>query len=653
MIEWYLTPPGQVPEGLGLLELSSRGARLLQRGDAVGAIRDGFAAIRQVQAREQDYQRAVGLLRSAFLALRRPREALALDWYSGDCSAGLALELGVPPADHARTLLSEAERTGDRALALAAGRLLEQAGRLVRAAIAYEKAREFPKARALWARLSSLIPRGDRPEDLYAAGLAEFNVLRVSRLLGDEPRARLAVSASCHLLEEAADRFESTGNRESAFYCYKVIGALGAETQIFEHVLAGAVNVLRILSEDHLRQYALSTYEETIELADRRGETLAAATLCHEMAAYARKQGETTLAERAMVKEAELFQRAAETFVRRKAPVAMAENALLSAILVLAELGQYSRVLGAYERLAALPLEEPRRLHYQRAARRYVGARDERLSPVTNEGPRETSAFPDVWHVDLLEWEGRGSAAEATADVLLERHGAPPSGAQGAERERGRAAGTYRFGEITRRRALVARLVALSFEEPSAAASADGDAAESLPDGRGALVLLEMLAPLELYGMLSCLETLALAREAEVRAAALRTLGRFTFKRSLKALRLGTEDPAPTVAREAIRAIENVRVAVAFDPLARLYRDSPVPEARRAALRALGRIELLEAAELVLEVLAYGSSADKQVVKETLKQGRARVFTEAARSTLADPTAPGHADVREIVDARR
>jgi tetratricopeptide (TPR) repeat protein len=653
MIDWYTTLPVHAQEGLGLLELSSRGARLLQQGDTLGAIRDGFAALRQVQAREQDYQRAIGLLRSAFLTLRRPREALALDWYSGDGSAGLGLELGVPPADHARTLLGEAERSGDRGLALAAGRLLEQAGRLVRAAIAYEKAQEFPKARALWARLSSLIPRGERAEDLYAAGLAEFNVLRVSRLLGDAPRARLAVTASCHLLEEAADRFESTGNRESAFYCYKVIGALGEETQIFEHVLAGAVNVLRILSEDHLRQYALSTYEETIELADRRGETLAAATLCHEMAAYARKQGEPVLAERAMVKEAELFQRAAETFVRRKAPVAMAENALLSAILVLAELGQYSRVLGAYERLASLPLEETRRLHYQQAARRYVGARDERLAPATQEGPRDTSPFPAVWHVDLLEWESRGSPAEATADVLLERHASPASSGPTASSDRSRGGGGYRFGEITRRRALVARLVALSFEEAAGSGENEGAAADTAATKRGALVLLEMLAPLELYGMLSGLESLALSRDAEVRAAALRTLGRFTFKRSLKALRLGTEDPAPTVAQEALRAIENVRVAVAFDPLARLYRDSPVPEARHAALRALARIELLEAAELVLEVLAYGTSADKQVVKETLKQGRARVFAEAARSTLADPAAPGHDDVREILAVRR
>jgi HEAT repeat protein len=152
--------------------------------------------------------------------------------------------------------------------------------------------------------------------------------------------------------------------------------------------------------------------------------------------------------------------------------------------------------------------------------------------------------------------------------------------------------------------------------------------------------------------MLSPLERLAQRREPEVRAAALRTLGRFPFKRSMQALRAGTEDPVAAVSREASRAVENVRVPVAFDPLARLYRESLVPEARHAALRALARLELMEASELVIGVLAYGTSADKQAAKEALKQGRARVFLEAARAVLADSSSPAHAAVREIVAAR-
>lgn len=624
MIDLYVADHDATNQGL--VELVARAARRNQQGDHRGAVRDGFAALRQVQAREQDYGRAVGVLRDAFHALSRPREALSLAWYLGDLDRAKQLAKHVPPADHARTLIAEAERNPSAlAQAAAAGALLEGEETFVRAAIAYEIGGESGKARTLWSRLAQRIPRSDRPEDLYAAGLAEFNVFRTSADMHDEARARSSVSAAVHLLEEAADRFESTGNREGAFYCFKVLVALGERTKVFEHVLAGAVNVLRILAEDHLRQYALQTYEETIAAADRADETLAAATLAHEMAAYAAKQGETSLAEHAMVKEAELFQRAAETFAVKGAPVAMTENALLSAILVLSNLGQYSRVKQVYERLATLPLDPKRREHYLRASARYVGARDERLALTPTEGGREPSAFPEVWHVDLLEWEAKGSAALATADVLL----APK-----------------RYGEITRRRALAARLVALSFEASTLEPAADRQPL------RAALLLVETLAPLELYGILSPLERLAQRREPEVRAAALRTLGRFPFKRTLAALRLGTEDPVPTVSREAARAIENVRVAVAFDPLARVYRESRVPEARHAALRALARLELLEASELVIGVLAYGTSADKQVAKDALKQGRARVFLEAARGVLADASSPAHAAVREIVAAR-
>lgn len=624
MIELYSPTVDDGSSALGVVELVSRAARQLTQGDPRAAVHDAFLALKQVQAREQDFSRLLAVLREAFVKLRRPREALAIDWYTGEYQRAEALFPQLPPLDRARTLLAAAERDPAQAgKASAAAALLEGEEIFVRAAIAYEVARDSGRARTLWSRLAQRIPRTERPEDLYAAGLAEFNVFRTSTEMKDGQRARASVGSAVHLLEEAADRFESAGNREGAFYCFKVLEALGTSTGIFEHVLAGAVNVLRILSEDHLRQYALSTYDDTIGAAVLAGETLAAATLAHEMAAYAKKQGEDAVATQAMRREADLFQQAALAFEAQQAPVAMTENALLSALLVLSELGQYQRVKVLYERLAALPLEARRKAHYQRASGRYTGARDDRLE-IPEAGPRrDPASFPEVWHVDLLEWEARGDAAEATADVLLLPR---------------------RYGEITRRRALAARLVALAYEET--------EASSAQRSSRAPLLLVEALAPLEIYGFLSPLERLARSPEPDVRAAALRTLGRFPFKRSLQALRTGTEDPVAAVSREASRAVENVRVAAAFDPLARLYRESAVPEARHAALRALSRLELLEAAELVLGVLAYGTTMDKQVAKDALKQSRARVFIEAAKPVLADASSPAHAVVREIVASR-
>jgi hypothetical protein len=50
-------------------------------------------------------------------------------------------------------------------------------------------------------------------------------------------------------------------------------------------VLEGFVNVIRILREDHLRYYALQSYEEAVAAAEKQGEVSAAATLAREMSA--------------------------------------------------------------------------------------------------------------------------------------------------------------------------------------------------------------------------------------------------------------------------------------------------------------------------------------------------------------------------------
>ncbi len=79
----------------------------------------------------------------------------------------------------------------------------EAAGLVAQAAIARERGQDFARARALWSRLAQLLSSSGG--DLYAAGLARFNLARTSLRTGDAAAAREAVFASVHLLEEAAD----------------------------------------------------------------------------------------------------------------------------------------------------------------------------------------------------------------------------------------------------------------------------------------------------------------------------------------------------------------------------------------------------------------------------------------------------------------
>src|SRR5262249_58982363 len=108
----------------------------------------------------------------------------------------------------------------------------------------------------------------------------------------------------------------------------------------------------------------------------------------------------------------------------------------------------------------------------------------------------------DVWHVDLIEWEQQGSAAEACADVLLDR----------------------RWPDLIRRKAMLARLTAFAVE---------GRPEDSTALATNARVrLADQLAQLQLYAVLSPLEKLFTRSERAVRVAVLAAMQQLFFKRT-------------------------------------------------------------------------------------------------------------------------
>jgi hypothetical protein len=615
--------------GRSILELRSDAKARLSRGDVAGARENLAAALAQTVARPDEHLGAAYDLRDLFLSQGDGRAALTLEWFTGGERAQRQLVAHVPPIDRARTLVAwaEAAATPDRARALhaAAADEYEAAGLAAQAAISRERAQDFERARALWSRLADVL--GSSGDD-YAAGLARFNLARTARRTGDVAAARAAIVAAVHRLEAAADRYEALGQRERAFDCYEVLVAVGRESGELEHVLEGYVNSVRILREDHLRGYALETYEEAVAAAEGHGERAAAATLAREMAAYARKEGLPSVAAFATLAEARLWRELAEVSLARGAAPELAENAWLAAILALGEVGRFAEVGAAYRALAALPLDEGRASHYARASKRYDGARDLPVdaSPLPAH-LRHELGFPDVWHVDLVEWEQRGSASQACADVILDRAA---------------------YSESVRRRATLARLAALEAER-LAGPEAGVDAAR----GTAACVALaDQLANVELYSMLSPLEHLFGRPEREVKVAVVRALSRFLYKRSIVTLRAALEGADGEVALEAARALEELRFPHALEPLARIRRESRSPLAREAALRALARNETPEAAEAVLEVIEHGSAAEREMAVEALRRGRGSRIVELAQAALARTEGPARDALRAILAAR-
>jgi hypothetical protein len=615
------------PRELSELRDDAKNARA--RGDLPRARDALLAAARHTGAREDEYVSLCTDLRDVLAQLGDFRGALTVDWYAGTERTQARLASRVPAIDRARTLLAWADRLGQseraRTLYAQAADEYEAAGLVAQAAIARERGGDFGRARALWSRLAQLLSGSGT--DLYAAGLARFNLARTSRATGDAAAAREAVVGAVHLLEEAADRYETIGQRERAFDCFQVLIAVGRECGAFEHVLEGYVNVIRILSEDHLRYYALQSYEEAVAAAEKQGEVSAAATLAREMAAYARKEGLASVASFATLGQARLWQETAAASQRRGAPPELAENALLAAVIAYGEAGQYARVGAVYHALAELPLEEARRVHYARASNRYVDAANLSIDAAPLPAHlRHDVGFPEVWHVDLVEWEQHGSASQACGDIVLDASS---------------------WAEVTRRRAMLARLTALSLE----AAERDREASPSNLAELYAALAAE-LSQVELYAILSPLEHMLARPEPLVRIAAVRALSRFLYKRTFISLREALADPDAAVVREAARALEELRFAHAFDPLARIYRESQDLAVRASVLRALSKIDTVEAAEMLLGVLEHEGADERAVAVAALKQAHGAKLVELARAAL--PRLPPHAQaaVREVLAAR-
>lgn len=601
-----------------LYHLRERARAALNRGDLDDAANSLVSAAQQTHVAEHDYLSVLKPLVEVLARRNDPRSALTVHWYmafseNDGWKRALAILPSVPNVDRARTLAATNDMAG-------AAREMENAGLVAAAAIYREKADDWRGARALWSRLAQVVGGG---ADAYNAALVQFNLARCAKKCGDNRQAREANVAAVRLLEEAADYFESVGQRERAFDCFQVLVQIGREGGAFEDVLEGFVNCIRILREDHLKYFALQYFEDALNAAKERGELSAAATLAREAADYARVLGMGSASAHYVVMQAELWRDVARQHLERGAPAEIAENALLAGILAFGEVGHYARVGALYLELAQMDLEEARRKHYARAAKRYDGVKDEPIdtAPLPSH-LRQDNHFPDVWHVDLIEWEQQGSAAEACADVLLDR----------------------RWPDLIRRKAMLARLTAFAVE---------GRPEDSSGPATNARVrLADQLAQLQLYAVLSPLEKLFTRNERAVRVAVLAAMQQLFFKRSFVTVRAGLRDSDPAVVDQASKAVESLYFQHAFDPLSRIVRESPQPAVRASALRALARVDTMEAAEFLLGVLEHGAPADRSAALEGLKRSRGARFIELARGAIHTTTPEVQNALRDVLRSR-
>jgi len=583
------------------------------RGRLEEAILSWREAVQRTHSSEHDYLVVARSLEEALTKHGDARSALTLAVYlaSHDPSAwgrADALAPRVPPVD--RAMLRAARGEWARAAAD-----MEDAGRWAAAAVLRERGSEWAAARSLWSRLAHPTERADA----YVAALVRFNLARCARRTGDAAAARESIVACVRLLEEAADHFESLGQRDRAFDCFQVLIEVGKDAGTFEDVLEGYVNCLRILREDQMRHFALEHFTAAVDTAAESGELGAAATFAGEAAAYARSIDLPQVAASWTLRQGDLWVASSKQQAQRGAPVANVAQGLLAAIASFGQIGQYSRVGQLYTELGLLEFDARRRAHYARAARRYENVGDEILVAARAErdgARRHDAGASGVWHADVVEWEQQGDATEACAGVMLDG----------------------RWLDLVRRKAMLARLAALRVEAAA-------------PESRvtACIELCRSLGELQNYAAMAPLEKLFASPQPAVRMAAVDAAALFFFKRSFVIVRAALSDPDPGVAGRATEALGALWFPHAFDPLARIHRESASPAVRAAALGAIARIDTVEAAELVMGILEHGAPTDRAAAVRAVREANGTRFAELARQTLEHAQDPLRGTLRELL----
>ena len=552
---------------------------LAQQGRWVEAERHYRELIGQTHVINYEYDDWLRRLGMIYGHLNRPREAAFVYLY-------------LHYFDQARAQLSGDEHIGLRARLAEldkkwtdAAHLYQQAKLPVHAAVAFERAKQFTEATSAWKALIHAPGLTQRP---YEAALVHFNYgLAAVRLEATSGEARRALIESQRKLEQVADDFEQAGELERAFDCFQILLKLGKESAQFENLAEGYVNCIRVLRDDNLKFYVLQYYEDFIKLALERGELHAAATLYQEAAAFAARAG-LPYDRHYQHKSALTWMRCADKFLETGVPVQMTENALLAAASQHSAVGDYPAVRECFEKLAGLELPDRAKKRFSTIAQRYKGLAAPPVElPGLPDYLKQQHAYADIWFVDLLEWEMDGDPFAVAASIV----------------------GDLRYPNGIRRRALVVLLTL-----------ADAQARKQDAETETLVHVAELLGELQSYAALSPLEKLFAAQDPVIRRAAVRALRFLYFKRSFVIVRKALADGDAQVREAALVAIGGLHFPHAFNPLARIYRESTDPRVRTAALQSIGKIQTVEAGEFLVMVLRQEAGNLREAAYQSLAQ---------------------------------
>jgi hypothetical protein len=266
----------------------------------------------------------------------------------------------------------------------------------------------------------------------------------------------------------------------------------------------------------------------------------------------------------------------------------MVENALLAAASQHSAVGDYPAVRECFDKLAGLELPDRAKKRFTAIAQRYKGLNAPAVElPGLPDYLKQQHAYADIWFVDLLEWEMEGDPYAVAASIV----------------------GDLRYPNGIRRRALVVLLTLADAQARNAAGST-----ETL------VHVADLLGQLQSYAALSPLERLFASPDPMIRKEAVRALRFLYFKRSFVIVRKALADVDAGVRENALLAIGGLHFPHAFNPLARIYRESTDPRVRIAALQSIGKIQTVEAGEFLVMVLRQETGGLRDAAHQALGQ---------------------------------
>jgi HEAT repeat protein len=164
--------------------------------------------------------------------------------------------------------------------------------------------------------------------------------------------------------------------------------------------------------------------------------------------------------------------------------------------------------------------------------------------------------------------------------------------------------------------------------------------------------LAHELGRVEIYASLAPLEKMFEHEDGRVREAVLRAVRQLFFKRSFVLVMRGLKDEEDAVQKQALAAVAALHFGHAFDPLARIYRESSDATVRRTALESIGKIQSVDAAELLIDVLRHGDKNERELVRRLLANADLPEVGNLLRRAAANETGAARESIDQILRMR-